>query len=135
MGIPEGFEANDNVSIEILSGGNPDLFSETSESRTVGVVWTPEFIENLSVTVDFYDIEIEDAITEVTAQDIADNCVDATGGPDAGFCAQIDRGADFDIDLVRSGFINASAINTAGVEFQIRYTTELTEFDLLVKFA
>jgi outer membrane receptor protein involved in Fe transport len=130
LGIPEGFEANDNVSIEILSGGNPDLFSETSESRTVGVVWTPEFIENLSVTVDFYDIEIEDAITEVTAQDIADNCVDATGGPDAGFCAQIDRGADFDIDLVRSGFINASAINTAGVEFQIRYTTELTEFDL-----
>lgn len=130
LGIPDGFEANDNVSIDTLSGGNPNLFSESSESRTIGVVWTPEFIENFSVTLDFYDIEIEDAITEVSAQDILDNCVDATGGPDTGFCSQIDRGSDFDIDLVRSGFINASAINTAGLEFQIRYTTELVEFDL-----
>ncbi|WP_026376158.1 TonB-dependent receptor plug domain-containing protein [Aestuariibacter salexigens] len=130
LGIPDGFQANDNVSIQILSGGNPNLISETSESRTVGVVWTPEFIENFSMTVDWYDIEIEDAISSVSAQDILDNCVDATGGPDTGFCSQIDRGADFDIDLVRSGFVNASALTTAGVEFQIRYSTELEEYDL-----
>ncbi|MDO6569057.1 TonB-dependent receptor [Alteromonas sp. 1_MG-2023] len=130
LGIPEGFEANDNVSIETLSGGNPDLFSESSESKTVGVVWTPEFIENFSVTLDFYDIEISDAITEVTAQDILDNCVDATGGPDAGFCSQIDRNGENNIEVVRSGFINASAIKTSGVEFQIRYTTELSDFNL-----
>ena len=130
LGIPAGFEANDNVSIETVSGGNPDLFSEGSESRTIGIVWTPEFLENFSVTVDFYDIEIEDAITEVGAQDILDNCVDASGGPDAGFCSQIDRDENNDVEVVRSGFINASALKTSGVEFQIRYTTELSDLGL-----
>lgn len=131
LGIPAGFEANDNVSIDTLSGGNPDLFSEESESRTVGVVWTPTFIENLSVTLDWYDIEITDAITSVSAQDILDNCVDATGGPDAGFCSQIDRDPTTnDVTLVRSGFINASALTTSGLEMQIRYTTDLERFDL-----
>ena len=131
LGIPAGFQANDNVSIDLLSGGNSELESEESESLTVGFVWTPSFIENLSVTVDYYDIEITDAITFVAAQNVADNCVDATGGPDAGFCSQIDRDPiTNDISLVRSGYLNAAALNTKGVEAQVRYSTDLSSFEL-----
>ncbi len=130
LGIPAGFQANDNVSIQTFSGGNPNLSSEEAESKTVGIVWTPSFIENFSITTDLYDIEIEDAITLVLSQDIADNCVDATGGPDFNFCNQIDRGADFDIDVVRSGFVNASKIETKGIEMQVLYRTDLADFDL-----
>ena len=131
LGIPAGFEANDNVSVDTLSGGNDDLTPEESSSYTIGLVWTPEFLSDFSLTVDFYDIEIEDAIIEVSAQNIADNCVDATGGPDANFCSQIDRNpATNDIELVRSGFLNAAALNTQGVEVQSRYKTDLQSFDL-----
>ena len=131
LGIPEGFEANDNVSVDTLSGGNPDLFAETSTSRTVGIVWTPEFIENFTVTMDYYDIEIEDAIISVAVQDIADNCVDATGGPDELYCNAIDRDPTTkDIDLVRSGFLNASAYNVRGVESEVNYSTSLEDFEL-----
>lgn len=130
LGIPEGFEANDNVSVNTLSGGNPDLTPEESESRTVGIVWQPTFAENLAITLDWYDIEITDAITSVSAQDIVDNCVDATGGPDTAFCSQVDRNENFDVDLVRSGFVNAAALQTSGLEMQIRYTTDLAQFDL-----
>ncbi|GGF83078.1 TonB-dependent receptor plug domain-containing protein [Alteromonas lipolytica] len=130
LGIPAGFEANDNVSIDILSGGNPDLFSETSKSKTVGVVWTPAFIDNFSLTLDWYEIDIQDAINAVDAQDILDNCVDATGGPDQSFCNQIDRNAENNVELVRSGFVNASAIYTSGVEFQLRYQAELAALSL-----
>lgn len=131
LGIPDGFNANDNVSVDTLSGGNPDLFSETAESQTLGVVWTPSYIENFSVTVDYYNIEISDAINLVSAQDVADNCVDATGGPDANFCGQIDRDAETnDIALVRSGYINAAGFNTNGIETNIRYRTDLNQFDL-----
>ncbi|MEW9797066.1 TonB-dependent receptor plug domain-containing protein [Alteromonas sp. CYL-A6] len=130
LGIPDGFQANDNVSIDTLSGGNPNLVSETSDSKTLGIVWTPTFIENFSLTLDYYNIEIEDAINLVGAQDILDNCVDATGGPDVNFCSQVDRGADFDVDLVRSGFVNASAIRTSGYEMMVRYRTDLADFDL-----
>jgi iron complex outermembrane receptor protein len=131
LGVPADFQANDNVSVDLLSGGNPDLQSEDSESMTVGFVWTPSFVEDFSVTVDYYDIEITDAITFVAAQNVADNCVDATGGPDAGFCSQIDRNPTTnDIELVRSGYLNAAALNTKGVEAVFRYTTDLSAFEL-----
>lgn len=131
LGIPAGFQANDNVSINTISGGNDQLTPEESDSLTAGIVWTPSFIDGFSLTLDYYDIEIKDAIIEVAAQDILDNCVDATGGPDANFCSQIDRDPNTrDVDLVRSGFLNAAALNTKGVEFQIRYATDLQYFDL-----
>ncbi|MFT6776754.1 MAG: iron complex outermembrane receptor protein [Paraglaciecola sp.] len=131
LGIPVGFEANDNVSIDTLSGGNPDLFSETAESETFGIVWTPSYVENLSLTVDYFNIEISDAINLVEAQDILDNCVDATGGPDSAFCDSIDRNATTnDVELVRSGYINASGFNTKGIEANLKYNTDLSEYDL-----
>ncbi|BDY03807.1 TonB-dependent receptor [Ferrimonas sp. YFM] len=131
LGMPPGFEANDNVSVDLLSGGNSDLKSETSKSKTVGLVWSPNFLEDFSLTVDYYEIEIEDAITFVEAQDVANNCVDATGGPDANFCGQVDRDPDtFDITLVRSGYLNASALETSGVEFQATYSMEVGPGDL-----
>src|SRR5690606_30115468 len=79
LGMPAGFEANDNASIEISIGGNPELEPETSESYTAGIIFAPSYIKNFFITLDFYKIEIEDAIIDVLAQDIADNCVDATG--------------------------------------------------------
>ncbi|UAA39264.1 TonB-dependent receptor [Paraneptunicella aestuarii] len=131
LGIPAGFQANDNVSIDTLSGGNPDLTPEESESLTAGVVWTPTFFEGFSLTLDYYDIEIKDAIIQVASQDILDNCVDATGGPDLNYCSQIDRDpVTNDIELVRSGYLNAAAYNTKGVELQARYKTDLSMFDL-----
>ncbi|MBR9729150.1 TonB-dependent receptor plug domain-containing protein [Shewanella intestini] len=131
LGIPVGWEANDNVSIDTLSGGNDQLTPETSTSTTVGMVWQPTFVENLAITVDYYKIEIEDAIISVASQDIADNCVDATGGLDAQYCSAIDRDpTTFDIDLVRSGFLNAAALNTSGVESDISYNLGLEDFAL-----
>jgi len=131
LGIPVGFAANDNVSIVTSSGGNPNLFSETAESETVGIVWTPDFIEDLSVTVDYFDIQISDAINLVASQDVLDNCVDATGGPDSAFCDQVDRDpVTKDVVLVRSGYINASGFNTKGIEANIRYSTDLSAYDL-----
>ena len=97
----------------------------------MGTVWTPSYLEGFSVTLDFYDIEIQDAIISVSAQNIADNCVDATGGPDANFCDAVDRDPTTnDIELVRSGFLNASAFNTSGVDVEMRYNFALESFSL-----
>ena len=131
LGIPADFQANDNVSIDVISGGNPNLTPEESESTTIGIVWTPSFIDNFSVTLDSYTIDIDDAILFVLTQTIADNCVDSPSGLDANFCAAIDRDPiTNDISLIRSGFINASALEVAGLEMDIRYATDLTFVDL-----
>ena len=122
LGIPAGFIANDNVSVDTISGGNPDLFSEASDSFTVGLVWQPHFVEGLSISADYYDIEISDAILFVDPQDIANNCVDSSTGLDEGFCSQITRDPiTNDIALIESGFLNASALNTSGYDVNIDY--------------
>jgi len=130
LGIPAGFEANDNVSINVISGGNPNLTPEESESTTIGIVWTPSFIEDFSLTLDSYSIDIADAILFVPTQAIADNCVDSSSGLDANFCGAVDRDpVTHDITLVRSGFINGSALEVAGLEMDIRYATDLSFID------
>lgn len=122
LGIAPGFQANDNVSIDTLSGGNPDLFSESSDSFTVGFVWQPHFAQGLNISVDYYDIEISDAILFVDPQDILDNCVGSSDGLDAGFCSQITRNpVTNDVELVESGFLNASALNTSGYDINLDY--------------
>ena len=121
LGIPTGFQANDNVSIDTISGGNPNLAAEASESYTGGIVWTPNFLDDFSLTVDYYEIDIEDAISLIAAQSILDNCVDATGGPDVNFCGDVDRDPETnDVELVRSGYLNAAARNTKGIDIQGR---------------
>lgn len=52
----------ENVQIRAITGGNPDLQEETSDTWSVGAVIRPDFIPNLQITVDYYNIKISDAI-------------------------------------------------------------------------
>ncbi|RUO28939.1 TonB-dependent receptor [Aliidiomarina sedimenti] len=130
LGIPADFESVTNASIDLVSGGNPDLTVETSDSWTAGVVWTPSYVEGLSLTLDIYDIQIEDAITFIQPQDIINNCVDSEGGLSTDFCPQVTRGDDLQLTAVTSGYLNAAAIETRGIELDVRYRTDLARWDL-----
>ena len=130
LGIPANFESVTNSSIESMSGGNPNLDVESSTSWTAGVVWVPAFIPGFTATLDFYNIEIEDAIVNIAGQTIIDNCVDSTGGPSADFCPQVTRGDDFQLVAVSSGYVNASSLETRGVELDLNYRFELDRWQL-----
>ena len=63
-----------------LAGGNPLLIPETADTLTAGIVWTPQSIPGLSLTLDYYDIEITDTIGSLQADDIIQTCA-ITGDP------------------------------------------------------
>ncbi|WP_033074810.1 TonB-dependent receptor domain-containing protein [Sphingopyxis sp. MWB1] len=63
-------------SLPIVSGSNTELISETSKSLTVGAILAPRFIPGLSLSVDYYDIKVDDVIVSLTAQAIANGCYD-----------------------------------------------------------
>lgn len=63
-------------SLPIVSGSNPNLSAETSDSYTLGVVIQPRFIPGLALSVDYYNITVNDIISSVGAQTILNNCVD-----------------------------------------------------------
>jgi iron complex outermembrane receptor protein len=64
---------------EVTVGGNPLLTPEEADIMTVGVVLEPSFVEGLSLTVDYFDIDIENAINTVDDSYIATQCLGATG--------------------------------------------------------
>ncbi|MDZ4866889.1 MAG: TonB-dependent receptor [Alphaproteobacteria bacterium] len=128
LGAPPGFDAQDNIGVPISASGNPDLDPETAETWTLGAVFQPRWVKNLSLTVDYYSIEIEDAIAFIDPQAILDNCVDSSGSPDPSFCSLQTRDpATFDVTFIESTYVNASALTTKGVDIQLAYAFDVDD--------
>ena len=90
QGIPAAFDFVYSGSLEIRSGGNPDLQAETSNSFTVGGVARPSFIPGLSLSVDYFNIRVNNVISAVDAQTILDQCYDQATTANQ-FCASFAR--------------------------------------------
>lgn len=127
LGIPVGWTPNDNASRRGLQGGNPDLREETSKTLTVGAVFTPTALPGFGVTVDYWDIEITDAISTVSGQKLTERCVDAAGGIVNEFCAAItrdiagttaDRYAITGLEVLP---LNISKLTARGIDFGVDY--------------
>ncbi|WP_395612833.1 TonB-dependent receptor domain-containing protein [Allosphingosinicella sp.] len=78
-------------SLPIVSGSNPNLTAETSDSWTFGAVLQPRWIPGLSITVDYYNIKVTNIIASLGAQAIVDSCYD-TPQPNV-FCTAFSRWA------------------------------------------
>ncbi|TAJ94314.1 MAG: TonB-dependent receptor [Gammaproteobacteria bacterium] len=72
-----------------IAGGNPDLDAESSSSFTVGAVITPEQVPGLTFSVDYWSIDIEDAIDTLDPEFVVTQC-GLTG--DAAYCDLVNRG-------------------------------------------
>lgn len=111
-----------------LTGGNPQLQPEEADTTTFGFVWTPTFAEGLSVSVDYFDIQVDDAISAgIPAQTTLDNCL-ATGDPT--FCSLIVRSSvgslaagTFGVGFQQTN-INIAELTTNGVDLQVLYDFE-----------
>ncbi len=105
--------------------GNPDLQEETATTFTVGTQITPRFLPGLILSVDYYNIEIEEAINLVDDQDIVDNCVDSSS-IDNEFCPLIRRRADNGgFSFISQSFLNFARQETAGIEAAMQYSFDL----------
>jgi outer membrane receptor protein involved in Fe transport len=76
-GIPASYDYVYAQTLEIVSGGNPNLDVEKSDSYTYGVVIQPRWTPGLSVSVDYYNIKVNNVITAPSAQGIINSCYDS----------------------------------------------------------
>lgn len=129
-GIPTEFTDPLTARFSGFTGGNPDLDVETADTFTFGVVLEPRFAPGLSVTVDWYDIEIEDGIDSIGVQQLVNACYDAASFPNQ-FCEQFtrDRNSDSPTFLGFQSFVssdlNFAKITTQGIDYAVRYRLEL----------
>lgn len=126
-------DASDQDQAEVTVGGNEDLTPEEADTLTVGFVYEPSWFDGFSVTADYYRIEIDNAITKVDSQYIADQCL-GTDGQKINENSALCQSADIQID--NSGRIsfnnqlqNIGAENTSGVDLNFAYNFEAMGLD------
>ena len=113
-----------NVGVGVRSGGNPNLREEEASTFTVGAVVTP--LEGLNLTIDYYQIEIEGAINQLTAQQVIDNCFrELDNSSDT--CQAINRFSDGQIDFVDARSLNVAEVTASGLDFTADYTFDLPD--------
>ncbi len=132
QGVPsDGSYQQSNPQISTLTGGNPDLLPETSDTLTFGVVYSPLWAEGLSWSdrldfeLTYYDIELEGAIQAPDAQTILNQCV-ATNDPSV--CSAITRNQNGVISSFQNTLTNIGAIETSGWDFNIGWTAPETDW-------
>jgi iron complex outermembrane receptor protein len=123
LGVPADFDSNyDSATLETLVGGNPDLLPEESQSITAGIVYQPDWLDGFSVTVDYWEIDIEDTISGIGFQTIIDRCLDSPTGINNQFCNLITRDpATSEITLLRGFALNIARSLNSGVDVEFGY--------------
>ena len=121
--------AQTNPQLSAVSQGNALLIAETSDSWTVGLVWSPAWAENASwsegitASIDFYDLQIDDAVQGRNPSDVIDACVDTL---DPFFCDTVPRTVSGQIGLVNNQLQNIGAIESSGFDLAINYVAPET---------
>jgi|TARA_B110000503_G_scaffold28800_1_gene46113 outer membrane cobalamin receptor len=116
-----------------LYGGNAELDPETADTISFGVVANP--VEDLTLSVDWWSVALEDAIGSVSAATSIKEC--AENGNTA-LCSLINRGNAGTLWLGTSGYVtstdtNLGELNFAGVDIAATYGMDLAGGDLSLK--
>ncbi|MEM6858137.1 MAG: TonB-dependent receptor [Pseudomonadota bacterium] len=129
-GVPRNEIIQPDPQIATSIGGNPNLFEETSDSFTIGVVIEPSFVPGLVITADYFDITIEDAIVTLPFQTSLELCFESAQDLSDPSCAPFigtrdDAGA-FGRDLLPTqGDGNIGELSTSGIDLTVNYSTDL----------
>lgn len=106
----------------VLAGSNPDLDPETADTYTIGVVFTPSFLEGFQFSIDYWKIEVEDLISRNTSDSILDDCYAGPVGLTAPECAQFGRNPN---TFVPQDFVNRlsnlAEVSTQGFDWGANY--------------
>jgi iron complex outermembrane recepter protein len=119
---------------DIISGGGAGkLEAETSVAKTLGLIWTPDFAD-LSVSIDYFNIEINNEVTQLGAATILAKCYASEFFPSDPLCALFERESDPNTSFqgvveVSDQFINIASQINKGIDVALSYSvdTELGE--------
>ncbi|WP_243048560.1 TonB-dependent receptor [Dyella sp. RRB7] len=104
---------------QFTNGSNPNLTPETATTRTLGLIYSPHYLEGFDVSLDWYKIDIKHVISADTVQNILDDCYQAGI---ASRCSSFQRDpATGVITNMYYGLTNKGWEKTAGYDFGVNY--------------
>jgi iron complex outermembrane recepter protein len=129
QGAPTTGAPQPNTQIRSLSGGNPDLQPEFGTTKSFGVVYSPSWASGLNFTLDWYNIELKDALASRGAQSILNGCyrnlgqtgAAANAAQQALFCSFVGRDNTGQVIDLRTSQFNLAQGEVEGYDFQVTY--------------
>jgi outer membrane receptor protein involved in Fe transport len=137
QGLSSGsLSGQSNSQIQTSLVGNTKLNEETAKSYTFGLVFQPDFVRNLSATVDYFHINVENYVDRLAGGIVGEitNCfasgvTTAAGYAADPFCSQLSRSASGELLAVQP-YVNAGSLLTSGLDFAVNYAFELEQIGL-----
>lgn len=123
--IRDPFNNNVNANIRSTVTGNPGLGPEKANTLGLGVVYQPSWLPRFSASFDYYRINIKDAISSLTAQQLIDLCYN--GVPSA--CEKLRRVQDAGSELILFTVspLNFATQKASGFDIEVSYRQPLDE--------
>ncbi|MFB2647329.1 TonB-dependent receptor plug domain-containing protein [Shewanella mangrovisoli] len=104
---------------------DPDLKPEESESYTAGLVYSPSYLDGMSVTLDYWRFKVDNAIARMDTQAGLDAC----HAGDQTACETFNIGPNGDLDNLTNALTNVGSQDTSGIDFNLAYNFELIGLD------
>jgi iron complex outermembrane recepter protein len=143
-GVPAGVVGSPAINLAAgqvrqVSGGNPALNPEVADTYTVGFVVQPSRIEGLSLSLDYFDIEIEEYIASFGggANNTLTICYDAAnaaGGIGSAFCNVVNRRTDGTIEGVYLNIANVASQTLKGYDLLGSYDFDMFGGDARINY-
>ncbi len=134
-----GLQAN--VLIPTETGGSESIQAETSESFTLGFVWSQELTEafDLDLSLTYFDIDVQDTVEELDPVEVLNRCYANDPNLQNALCPRITRRgvnpANNTVARVDSSFVNLGLVTSKGYDINIRYEDDFTIRDTFVEMA
>ncbi len=135
LGVGPGL-AQTNPQLSSVSQGNANLTAETSDNWSAGLVWSPSFAQNagwtegITASVDFYNVQIDNAVQGLDAGQVITACVDTL---DPFYCDSVPRNVAGRIGLVDNQLQNIGSIEASGFDLMLNYVgpdTRMGQFNV-----
>jgi iron complex outermembrane receptor protein len=101
-----------------LSGANDKLKPETSLSKTLGLVYSPSYVDGLNMSLDWYNIRIKNEISAVSSNDVLEDCYLRSLSAS---CNLFSRNAQGQVINLSHTYANRGSLETEGYDFNVTY--------------
>jgi outer membrane receptor protein involved in Fe transport len=131
QGVPQGGWVQTDTQLRQLVGGNPNLNPEEGTTKTVGLAWSPGFIEGFTSTLDWWQVELDGGFSTLSIENTVLNCLNSSGASSSA-CSLVDRRSDGSIISVFGAPINSATVSVEGVDLGLNYVfgTDYGQFNL-----
>lgn len=109
--------------VRTYTGGNADLVPEIGHTTTIGASFTPTFLRDFNVSFDYYKVEINGAITALSASNLTAACRNGN----AAACSRITRDSTGTVTEVQSNQQNLAIFETSGFDIEASYLVRLSQ--------